>query len=182
MKPGNGSKAPDLPTRGSQDSETTRPINMTRRFDMKSLATVGAAIAALGLTSMPPAVVADTAVSLVGPRAEPVALNDCERCASLIRDGDADLVVTTTLGDGTYVAVWQSKSDNRVHGQRYTRDGQPRGAEFRINMEVADDGLLPVIITRPDGRFLAKWNRDGRWFEQHFDSQGAPLGREAQIK
>jgi len=152
---------------------------------------VGAAIAALGLTGMPsPAMASISALSMRPATAMasigvlPVALDasvaasdGCEGCVmpAPLRGGEADLVITTTLADGGYIAVWQSKTDSLVYGQSYASNGQPRSGVFRINAEVKD-GILPVILTRKDGGFVARWQRDGQRFEQYFSSRGILLG------
>lgn len=104
--------------------------------------------------------------------------NACVECTSMpaaIRDRVAGLVVTTTLSDGSYVAVWQNKYDNLVYGQCYSREDQPSCAVFRIEAEV-EDGILPLILSRKDGGFIAKWQQDGKRFEQHFNPLGVALG------
>ena len=171
---------------------------------MRSLSIVGAAIAALGLTGMPsPAMASISALSMrpapvmasigvlsmrpvtavasngvlpVALEASVAASDGCERCVmpAPLRDGEAGLVITTTLADGGYIAVWQSKTDSLVYGQSYSPNGQPRSGIFRINAEVKD-GILPVILTRKDGGFVARWQRDGQRFEQYFSSRGILL-------
>lgn len=87
---------------------------------MRSLSIVGAAIAALGLTGMPSPAMAGisvlsmqsaTAVASIGvlpvaPDAAVVASDPAP-----LRDGEADLVIATTLSDSGYVAVWQDRND-----------------------------------------------------------------------
>jgi hypothetical protein len=99
----------------------------------------------------------------------------CHSCERSMRNIEADLVITTALSDGGYIAVWQDRKDGHAYGRRYVSDGSPRGARFRIAAHV-EDGILPVIVTHRDGGFAARWSQGGRKYEQRFDVQGAPLG------
>ena len=165
---------------------------------MRSLSIVGAAIAALGLTGMPsPAMagirvlsmqpatdVASIGVLPVVPDASMAASNGCEKCvmpAAPLRDGETDLVITTILADGGYIAVWQNRNDGHVYVRCYMSDGNPRGAQFHIDAHVRD-GILPVIVTHRDGGFAARWRRDGKKYEQRFNAHGVPRGDEVQLK
>lgn len=107
----------------------------------------------------------------------------CEGCdmPSPLRDRVTDLVVTTSLSDGGYVAVWQNKFDNIVYGQCFSRENQARSGVFHINAEVAD-GILPVILVQRDGGFVASWQQAGQRYEQHFNPRGMPLGNAARLE
>ncbi|MHB8534988.1 MAG: hypothetical protein ACYDBW_06020 [Sulfuricaulis sp.] len=164
---------------------------------MRSFSIIGAAIAALGLTAMPSTAMAGisvlsmqpaTAVASIGGLAvtpeAPVAAGDgCEGCVmpAPLRDGETDLVITTTLADGGYIAVWQDRNDGHVYGRCYVSDGSPRGAQFHIGAHV-EDGILPVIVPHRDGGFAASWSRDGKKYEQRFNAHGVPRGDEVQLK
>ena len=155
--------------------------------DMKFLATAGAAIAVLGLTGLLATVAAGTTATPAQSEAAVIAIDGCEHCAEckhcagLIERGKADLVVTTTLNNGDYIAVWQNKVGIGVYGQIYTREGQPRGSEFRIYADV-EEGYLPIVYLQPDGGFVARWKRAGVTYERRFDASGVPLGAEARLK
>jgi hypothetical protein len=154
---------------------------------MKSSVFVGAALVALGLNGLVFAAVAGIGNFPGEQEAAVIAIDGCEHCAScehcagLIASGEADLVITTTLADGDYVAVWQSKLGSGVRGQIYTRDGQPRGAQFRIHTE-AEEGYLPIVHLQPNGEFLARWKRVGVTYERRFDAFGRSLGAVARSK
>ena len=163
--------------------------------DIKFLATAGAAIAVLGLTGLLATVAAGTTATPAQPDASVIAI-DTEKeyevsmvdsraappqLAALIARGEADLVVTTSLNNGDYVAVWQSKVASGVYGQIYTHKGQPRGNEFRIHADV-EEGSLPIVHLQPNGEFVARWKRAGATYERRFDSFGIPLGAEARLK
>lgn len=103
----------------------------------------------------------------------------CHPCDRPMQDIEAGLVITTTLSDGGYVAIWQDRNDGHVYGRCYVSDGRPRGAQFRIDAHV-EDGILPVIVAHRDGSFAARWSRDGKKFEQRFNAHGGTLGAETQ--
>jgi hypothetical protein len=99
----------------------------------------------------------------------------CHSCDSPMQDIEAGLVITTTLLDGGYVAVWQDRNDGHVYGRCYASDGSPHGALFRIDTHV-EDGILPVVFAHRDGSFAARWSHDGKKYEQRFNAHGVPLG------
>ena len=98
----------------------------------------------------------------------------CESCTEPIKRKKTGLVIVTTLANGRYVAVWQSKSDKRVNGQCYTKAGLPFGAPFHISAKVKD-GILPVVFAQKGGRFVAKWKQHGQRLEQHFNARCVSL-------
>lgn len=146
---------------------------------MKPLTTIGAAIAALGLTSMLAHAVPRVGALPAKLSVPIVASYACEHCDTPmprpLQDGETDLLIATTLADGGSVAVWQNKTDKLVYGQSFSPDGQPRSDIFRINADV-QDGILPIITPQADGGFMAQWKRDERRLRQHFNAQGRVLG------
>ena len=126
------------------------------------------------------------AVAITGEASPPldmvvVRTEVCHPCDRPMQDIEAGLVITTTLSDGGYVAVWQDRNDGHVYGRCYVPDGSPRGAQFRIDAHV-EDGILPVIVAHRDGSFAARWSRDGKKYEQRFDAHGVSLGDDAQLE
>jgi hypothetical protein len=107
----------------------------------------------------------------------------CEDCdmPAMLREQSTGLVITTSLSDGSHVSVWQNKYDNLVYGQCYSSGGQPRSDFFRINAD-AEDGVLPIILARKDGGFVAVWEKDCQRHEQRFNATCTPLGNEARLK
>ena len=154
---------------------------------MKYLATAGAVIAVLGLPGLLAMAAAGTTATPAQPEASVVVIDGsdhctgCERCTGLIARGEADLVVTTFLNNGDYIAVWQGKVASGVYGQIYTREGQPRGSEFRIHANV-EEGYLPIVSLQPNGEFVARWQRRGATYKRHFDAFGMPLGAEVRLQ
>jgi hypothetical protein len=162
-------------------SPWNRQADMAEEDEMKSSVFVGAALVALGLSGLAVAALAGIGNFPGEPDADVIAIDGCEHCAGLIASGETDLVITTTLADGDYVAVWKSKLGSGVSGQIYTRDGRPRGAQFRIHADVEED-YLPIVHLQPNGEFVARWKRAGATYERRFDSFGIPLGAEARLK
>jgi hypothetical protein len=149
----------------------------------------GAAVAILQMLVLQPS--AEAAADILSPKSslavisvlpvEPgtaAAGGACAECSTPapILERVTGLVITTSLHDGGYVAVWQNRYDNIVYGQSFSRENQPRGDVFRINAEVKD-GVLPLILSRRGGGFVAKWQQDGQRHEQHFSPEGSPLGK-----
>lgn len=167
-------------------------MNPGNRKNWQELFIAGAVVAILQMVVIqPPAEAAANILSMKSPATnistlsvEPgTASSSCAECGvpAALRNRITGLVITTALTDGGYVAVWQNKHDNLVYGQCYSRKDQPRGDVFRINAD-AKDGILPVILARGDGGFVARWQQDKQDYEQHFDSGGMPLGKEAKLK
>ena len=124
------------------------------------------------------------AVAITGEASPPldmvvVRTEVCHPCGRPMQDIEAGLVITTTLSDGGYVAVWQDRNDGHAYGRCYVPEGSPHGAQFRIDAHV-EDGILPVIIAHRDGSFAARLSRDGKKFEQRFNAHGGTLGAETQ--
>lgn len=150
----------------------------------------GAVVTILQMTVMQPPAEATTGIlSMKSPIASintlPVtpgsvaAGNACVECNTIptpIRDQTSSLVITTHLTNGSYVAVWQNRYNNLVYGQCFSREEKSICDAFHINAEVKD-GILPIILSRRDGGFVAKWQQDGQHHEQHFSPEGRPLGK-----
>lgn len=167
-------------------------MNPGNSKNWQELFIAGAVVTVLQMAVIqPPAEAAADILSMKSPTAsistlpvEPGTVSSsCAECdmPAALRDRITGLVITTALTDGGYVAVWQNKHDNLVYGQCYSRKDQPRGDVFRINAD-AKDGVLPVILARRDGGFVARWQQDEQGYEQHFNSSGMPLGNEAKLK
>src|SRR5687768_18378024 len=63
--------------------------------------------------------------------------------------------------DGDFVIAWQSLgqggSGGGVYAQRYTADGVPAGAEFRVSTFTTDGQGSPAVAMSPDGNFVVAW-------------------------
>ncbi|MEQ1954508.1 calcium-binding protein [Mesorhizobium sp. CN2-181] len=68
----------------------------------------------------------------------------------------------TPLGDGRFVATWQSYdtgdgSETCIRARLFEADGSPVGADFIVNSTAAGSQITPVIGTLADGRFMVSW-------------------------
>ncbi len=99
--------------------------------------------------------------------------------------------------DGAFVAVWssydlyhysstQDGSGSGVFGQLFDRDGQPLGAEFRVNETTAGDQDSPAVALSGDG-FVVVWRSEPVWdgasqvFGRLYDRLGVPRGGELRL-
>ena len=69
---------------------------------------------------------------------------------------------------GEFVVVWESygssgsDQDHRsVHGQRYSADGSPQGAQFQVNSYTTGSQSYPSVAAAADGDFVVAWTSDG---------------------
>jgi len=66
-----------------------------------------------------------------------------------------------TNDDGDFVVVWESWVQDGggwgVIGRRYNADGQPLGAEFRVNTYTTDDQDDPQVSMDAAGNFVVAW-------------------------
>src|SRR6185295_4893414 len=96
--------------------------------------------------------------------------------------------------DGAFVAVWssydysqgQDGSRSGVFGQLFDREGQPIGAEFRVNETTTGDQDSPAVALSGDG-FVVVWRsepvQDGasQVFGRLYDRLGVPRGGELRL-
>ena len=91
--------------------------------------------------------------------------------------------------DGDFIVVWFGEGPgdiDGIFGQRYARDGSPRGGEFRANTFTTSYQLLPKVAVNARGNFVVVWesfyqNGYNGIFAQRFDATGAKLGAEFQV-
>jgi hypothetical protein len=96
---------------------------------------------------------------------------------------------------GEFVVVWESygssgsDQDHRsVHGQRYSADGSPQGAQFQVNSYTTDNQMYSDVTLSADGDFVVVWmsyaGTDG-WPPgvqgQRYASDGSAQGGEFQV-
>jgi S-layer family protein len=92
--------------------------------------------------------------------------------------------------NGDFVVVWQSYGqegggDYGVFGQRFARDGSPRGTEFQANTFTADSQARPKVAVNRAGKFVVVWQSAAQngllgIFGQRYDATGARVGAEFQ--
>ena len=95
-----------------------------------------------------------------------------------------------SLSDGGFVVVWESLRQDHygwgVFGQRFDKDGNKVGAEFRANTENKGDQAYPFVTSLPHDGFVVVWQSFGQdgedWgvFGQRFDGNGTKVGDEFQ--
>ncbi|WP_085910179.1 VCBS domain-containing protein, partial [Kiloniella majae] len=103
--------------------------------------------------------------------------------AEVIGLPDGNFVVTWTkvLESGPWVAT-----NTAIHGQVYTPDGQPLGAEFQVNQQTEDLQDHKSIIALTNGNFVISWQTndpdiDGNGYgisARIFNAAGIPLSNE----
>ncbi len=97
-----------------------------------------------------------------------------------------------TAANGDYVVVWTSNlqdgSGYGIYAQRFTADGVPQGAEFRVNATTANDQLNPSVAMDGAGNFVVTWGSnlqdDGissGVYARRYDAAGAPQGGEFRV-
>jgi S-layer family protein len=92
--------------------------------------------------------------------------------------------------DGDFIVAWHGggpgDTDYGIFGQRFSRDGSPRGGEFRANTFTTGYQLFPRVAVNARGNFVVVWessyqNGYNGIFAQRFDPTGAKLGAEFQV-
>jgi hypothetical protein len=86
--------------------------------------------------------------------------------------------------DGSFVVVWDDRSDYVVKGQRFDRAGLRVGAEFAVSGP--GQNYAPAVALTPDSGFVVAWASypDGSVVgvrARRFDAQAAPVGAEFQV-
>jgi len=68
------------------------------------------------------------------------------------------------FGDGAFVSVWQSTSEDGsgagVYCQRFAPDGSKQGNPFRVNTHIVSYQERPDVGAWPDGRFVVVWRSE----------------------
>ncbi|MGO4389419.1 hypothetical protein AB4Y85_17965 [Microvirga sp. 2YAF29] len=89
------------------------------------------------------------------------------------------------LGDGGFVAVWSTYTDDGVavmRGQILNADGTPRGNIFTVNSSPDDGGMYPTVTALANGQFIVAWHGepiDGDAYAvgaRTFNANGTPVG------
>ena len=92
---------------------------------------------------------------------------------------------------GNFVVVWTSSLQERsrdIFGQRYDSDGNPLGAEFRVNTYTNHSQDTASVTSDANGNFVVVWDSGGGQdgndygvFGQRYDRDGNRLGGEFQV-
>jgi len=113
-----------------------------------------------------------------------------EFAISTYTSGSQMAPVISALVDGGFVVVFESLGQDGsgygVYGQRFERDGNRAGTEFRVNTVTTYDQNYPWVAPLADGGFIVVWQSFGQdgshfgVFGQRFASDGARIGPEFQ--
>jgi hypothetical protein len=102
---------------------------------------------------------------------------------------------TSTAGDpqiasnnlNNFMIVWwdDRSASFDIYARLYDNNGDPLGADFRIDPAPSGGAYLPSIAADGNNNFVIAWsdNRDGNWniYACRFDSTGAPLGSDFRV-
>jgi hypothetical protein len=102
-----------------------------------------------------------------------------------------DQTAIAVEADGDFVVVWESSGQDgnldAVAGQRFNRDGSPRGDEFVVNTYTIGSQNSAEVAVNRRGRFVIVWESTGQdgnldgIFGQRYDASGNRAGAEFQI-
>ena len=100
--------------------------------------------------------------------------------------GSQERAAVAADADGDFVVAWtsyeQDGSDAGIYAQRYTADGTPAGAEFRVNTFTAGKQFAPDVAMGDDGDFVVIWHSPGRGlYAQRYTADGTPAGGEFRV-
>jgi len=100
----------------------------------------------------------------------------------------------TTLGDGSFVVVWESFGQDvgdsaykgGIYGKRYNSDGSVLNDEFQINSYTYDKQIDASVAALNDGGFIVAWtssDQDGYWSTaaQRYDANNNRIGGEFRL-
>ncbi|MDB5524279.1 MAG: uncharacterized protein JWM58_2042 [Rhizobium sp.] len=97
----------------------------------------------------------------------------------------------TALSGGGWVVSWtslgQDGSSYGVYQQAYAADGDPVGAETRVNTYVTNEQFTPQITALPNGGWVVAWESVGQdsfglgVYQQAYAANGAPVGIETRV-
>jgi hypothetical protein len=132
------------------------------------------------------AVVAIVALSSANARAQ-VKAGPEFRANTYTTDDQRDPAVAES-STGDFVVTWQSTQDGSYYGvigQRFGRDGAPRGGEFQVNSYTTAAQNVPDVSMNTAGKFVVVWqsgyqNGDLGIFGQRYDAAGIRAGAEFQ--
>ena len=103
----------------------------------------------------------------------------------LISSFHYDRIQVSSLQDGGFVAVWESRgqdgSQAGIFGQRYNSTGNPVDEEFQINTSTKGYQEEPSVSPLPSGDFAVVWDSETGISAQLFDASGTPAGEEIQV-
>lgn len=101
-----------------------------------------------------------------------------------ITAGSQNKVKLASLGNGSFVAVWEDASGptHDIKAQIFNADGSKRSGEFTVNKAAEWAESNPVVTALSDGRFVVAWeSRDedtdtDNLYGRIFNASGSPAG------
>ncbi|UCG69208.1 MAG: fibronectin type III domain-containing protein [Thermoplasmata archaeon] len=92
---------------------------------------------------------------------------------------------------GNFIIVWSSEGQDGdgygIYAQRFDKNGNPLGSEFRVNTYTTGDQGVSTVEMDAAGNFVIAWHSDGQdlslkgIFAKRYDFNGNPLGPEFQV-
>jgi len=79
--------------------------------------------------------------------------------------------------NGNFVVVWmdEREGDYAIYGQRFTSEGLPIGANFRISQFTTEENAAPAIAMNAEGKFVITWVQGDDIYARLFDENGNPI-------
>jgi parallel beta-helix repeat protein len=94
----------------------------------------------------------------------------------------------STDGSGNFVITWRDyrNGGSDIYVQRYTRDGNTLGTNFKVNDDQGSAGqLIPSISTDSSGNFVITWaderNGNSDIYAQRYSSVGSTIGKNFRV-
>ncbi|WP_296617829.1 hypothetical protein, partial [Sphingomonas sp.] len=89
------------------------------------------------------------------------------------------------LSGGGFVVTWTTPGvdpgDTDIHAQRYDVNGNPAGAEVRVNPTATNVQDLSAVTGLAGGGYVVTWTSVGEILSQRFDANGNAVGAETQV-
>lgn len=88
---------------------------------------------------------------------------------------------------GNFLVVWMDRREGSwdIYGQRYDRNQNPIGANFRINDFITGDQIYAYCAMDKKGNFVITWmdDREGNFdiYAQLFNQEGSPIGNNFKV-
>ncbi|MEH2089637.1 beta strand repeat-containing protein [Nostoc sp.] len=89
--------------------------------------------------------------------------------------------------NGNFVISWTSFDENGfggIYAQRYDKDGEPQGNEFKVNTITTSDLSIPTVAMDANGNFIISWTNFDEYgsstgiYAKRYDNTGMPQGGE----
>lgn len=94
------------------------------------------------------------------------------------------------MADGGFLVTWQSNNQDGsgygIYAQRYSSDGSPAGAEFRVNTTTIDHQNNPEVALLIDGGYVVTWSSgatpsSSNIYAQRYALDGSKVGGETKV-